>query len=83
MSYRKNLISAGIAESRALDIAVNVGSLHRTICQLDDRNLALFEALHPGVAAMVDAYAEQEGGGLRRFMEQDELTGLQVTIWTE
>lgn len=83
MSYRKHLISAGIAESRAFDLTVSVGSLHKALSQMDNRNLKLFAMWHTGTIEMVDGYAEIEGGGLRRFMKQDELTGLQVHIWTE
>jgi len=83
MSYRKYLTASGVSDTRALDLAVNVGSLHRAICQLDARNLEVFDALYPGAIAMVDGYAEAEGGGLRRFVTEDELTGLQVNIWTE
>ena len=83
MSYRKYLISAGIAESRAFDLTISVAALHKALSQMDDRNLELFATWHPGTIEMVDGYAEIEGGGLRRFMKQDELTGLQVNIWTE
>jgi predicted methyltransferase len=83
MSYRKHLTSFGLADSRSFDLNMQVRSLHQAVAQLDDRNLELFGRLHPGVIELVDAYAEIEGSGLRRFMEQDELTGLQVNIWTE
>ena len=71
MSYRKHLICAGIAESRALELHVRIGSLHQSIANLDVRNLALIETLHPGVVEMVDQYAEKEGGGLRRFSKKE------------
>ena len=45
--------------------------LHQSIAQLDMRNLALIETLHPGVVEMVDQYAEKEGGGLRRFSKKE------------
>ena len=81
MSYRKYLISAGIAESRAFDLTISIGSLHKALSQMDTRNLKLFDTLHPGTIEMVDGYAEIEGGGLRRFVAEDELTGLQINVW--
>ena len=83
MSYRKYLISAGIAESRAFDLTVSVGSLHKALSQMDNRNLELFDTWHPGTIEMVDEYAKIEGGGLRRFVTEDELTGLRLNVWAE
>ena len=83
MSYRKHLISAGIAESRALDLTISVGSLHKALAQLDNRNLERFATLHPEVIDMVEVYAEIEGTGLRRFVTEDELTGLRFNVWAE
>ena len=80
MSYRKHLTDFGLSDSRSFDLSMQVRSLHQAVAQLDDRNLGLFEALHPGVIDLVDTYAETEGGGLRRFMKRDELTGLYVSV---
>lgn len=80
MSYRKHLTAFGLADSRSFDLSLHVRTLHNAVSQLDDRNLELFGRLHPGVIELVDAYAEIEGGGLRRFMKEDELTGLTVLI---
>ena len=80
MSYRKHLTAFGLADSRSFDLSMQVRSLHQAVAQLDDRNLKMFEALHPGVIELVDTYAEQEGGGLRRFMKEDDLTGLKAML---
>lgn len=80
MSYRKHLTASGISDTRAFELSLRIGALHQSIAQLDARNLALIEELHPGVVEMVDQYAEKEGGGLRRFVQEDEMTGLTVLI---
>jgi hypothetical protein len=71
MSYRKYLTASGVSDPRALDLAVNVGSLHRAICQLDARNLALIETLHPGILEIVDMYAQHEDAGLCRSFRKE------------
>ena len=80
MSYRKHLTASGVADTRAFELSLRIGSLHQSIAQLDNRNLALIEELHPGILAMIDQYAKHENAGLCRFMQEDEMTGLTVLI---
>lgn len=67
MSYRSFIGECGISDSRLWDIDCSISALHSALCRLDERNLALIEAIHPGISDIADAYARKNGGGLRRF----------------
>jgi hypothetical protein len=63
--YKRYLISLGMADTRAKELAVAVNQLHSAIAYLDKSNYKLFIDSFPKTKGLINAYADCEG--LRKF----------------
>ena len=64
-TYEQYLISLGMADTRAKELAVAVNQLHSAIAYLDKSNYKLFTDSFPKTKGLVNAYADCHG--LRKF----------------
>ena len=63
--YKRYLITLGMADTRAKDLAVAVNQLHSAVAYLDKSNYKLFIESFPKTKGLINAYADCEG--LRKF----------------
>jgi len=58
-AYDNHLKGVGIADTRALPLAMALDNLHRAIAQLDETNLALLALTNPEAIDAANAFAKQ------------------------
>ena len=63
--YKRYLITLGMADTRAKDLAVAVNQLHSAVAYLDKSNYKLFIESFPQTKGLINAFADCEG--LRKF----------------
>ena len=63
--YKRYLISLGMADTRAKDLAVAVNQLHSAVAYLDKSNYKLFMESFPKTKGLINAFADCEG--LKKF----------------
>ena len=63
--YKRYLITLGMADTRAKDLAVAVNQLHSAVAYLDKSNYKLFIESFPKTKGLINAFADCEG--LRKF----------------
>ena len=63
--YKRYLITLGMADTRAKDLAVAVNQLHSAVAYLDKSNYKLFTDSFPKTKGLINAYADCHG--LRKF----------------
>ena len=63
--YKRYLITLGMADTRAKDLAVAVNQLHSAVAYLDKSNYKLFIESFPKSKGLINAFADCEG--LKKF----------------
>jgi len=56
-TFRRTLHDEGIAHTRTISIEMAFQRLHESLCQMDDRNIAKFNEMFPGVAKATNKWA--------------------------